>query len=420
MKKSKDMNYHIGLELRLYPDRRGQKIIKINSDISRRVYNILVGTNKEISDLNRYVDVDFTARKRVNFLKTYISSATNIKNMNPYMYDKFVDSDTIANAISDYKVAWNLFWKNPSTKPPKFHKKGYEEKYSTSNHYSRGKEGFNDGSIHFIGRNKLQLPKIGVVTVKGSLKMIDRVFNHKGETRITRATIKKDSIGRYFVTLSVASDTPFFEHNKTGAIVGIDVNLTNLYTDSNKKVVANPKIRRKAKKKLAKKQKKLSKMGDRAQKEDRSIYESKNYQKQRKKVARLQLRNAAYMEDYLHIQTKDIVESQDYIFVEDIKVKNMLKNQKLAYAISDVSWGKFFQQLEQKANSRGKIFMKVPAKNTTQTCNICGYVCKGKDYIALGIEEWVCPNCGSIRPRDYNAATNILSRGIEIISKNAK
>ena len=153
-------------------------------------------------------------------------------------------------------------------------------------------------------------------------------------------------------------------------------------------------------------------MKERAAKENRPLASSINYQEQRLRVARLQRQVSRSREDYVHVQTKRLVESQDLIVSEDLKVKNLLKNHNLAYSISDVSWGTFFVLLKQKADMYGKQYIRVPARNTTQTCSNCGHIMTGKDKIMLGVEEWVCPSCGAVHIRDYNAAKNILQRGM--------
>ena len=155
-------------------------------------------------------------------------------------------------------------------------------------------------------------------------------------------------------------------------------------------------------------------MKEGAVRDNRPLSEASNYQKQRLRTAVLQRKVSRSREDYLQVQTKRLVESQDLIVSEDLKVKNMLRNHKLAYGIADVSWGSFFILLSQKAALYGKEYMKVPAKDTTQTCSGCGHVMKGEEKIPLGVEEWTCPVCGIHHLRDYNSARNVLQRGLAV------
>ena len=239
------------------------------------------------------------------------------------------------------------------------------------------------------------------------------LLTHRQDTRVGTVTILKDNCGEYCAVLQLSSDTPFFDPlPKTGSSIGIDLNLTNLYTDSSGNVVENPKTGQKAARKLAKEQRRLSRMEQRAKKEDRPLQTSSNYQKQRIKTARLQRRAARSREDYLQVQTKRLVENQDRIVSEDLRVKDLLKNQRLAYSIADVSWGRFRELLAQKAEMYGKEYLAVPAAYTTQTCSCCGHILSGKERIPLGGEEWTCPECGAHHCRDHNAAVNILARGL--------
>ena len=128
----------------------------------------------------------------------------------------------------------------------------------------------------------------------------------------------------------------------------------------------------------------------------------------------LQQKTARCREDYLQVHAKRLVESQDLIVSEDLKVKSLLKNHKLAYSIADVSWGSFSALLKQKAELYGKEYIKVPAQYTTQTCSECGHIMKGKEKIRLGVNQWMCPVCGKKHNRDHNAAKVVLQRGFAI------
>ncbi|MBQ6518240.1 MAG: transposase [Anaerolineaceae bacterium] len=100
-------------------------------------------------------------------------------------------------------------------------------------------------------------------------------------------------------------------------------------------------------------------------------------------------------------------------------MKNLLKNHKLALSISEVGWSDFQSKLEYKSNVYGRTFIKVPPHNATQTCSVCGYVNKGAKKLTLKNREWVCPKCGTYHVRDYNAAKNILAKGLAILCDEA-
>ena len=107
-----------------------------------------------------------------------------------------------------------------------------------------------------------------------------------------------------------------------------------------------------------------------------------------------------------------MIKNHDMVFVEDLRVKNMLKNHKLAYAIADCAWASFVKKLEYKAELYGRVFAKVHAAGTTQTCSACGYEMKDTEKLTLSDREWKCPNCGIHHNRDHNSAINIKIRGL--------
>ena len=340
----------------------------------------------------------------------------------PFLNEKDVDSLAVDNAIKNHNRAWERFREVPGTGIPGFHKKSYAQSYQTNAHYKKDAAGWEDGNVHFVRRSAgeqvphfISLPMLGTIRFRCSGKVLAMLTSHKEDTRVGTITIRRDNCGDYYASLQLSSDIPFTDpFPKTGSCVGIDMNLTNLYTDSDGNVVPNPKYGRGMKKKLAKAQRKLSRMKEGAVRANRPLREASNYQKQRLRTAVLQRKVSRSREDYLQVQTKRLVESQDLIVSEDLKVKNMLRNHKLAYSIADVSWGSFFILLRQKAVLYGKEYMKVPAKDTTQTCSGCGHVMKGEEKIPLGTEEWTCPVCGIHHLRDYNSARNVLQRGLAV------
>lgn len=150
-----------------------------------------------------------------------------------------------------------------------------------------------------------------------------------------------------------------------------------------------------------------------AKESGRALRDCKNYQEQRKKVAKIQRQIARQREDYLHILSKREVENQDFLAAEDLKVKNLLKNHTLAKAVSDAGWRSFLTMLDYKASWYGKEFVLVPPQYTTQTCSNCGYVLKNEERLPLSVREWICPACRIHHNRDVNAAQNILNKALQ-------
>ena len=184
-------------------------------------------------------------------------------------------------------------------------------------------------------------------------------------------------------------------------------------------ITANPGFRKSEEKRLARLQHILSRKEVHAKKEGRSLYSSKNYQKLRRKIAKLQRKIARRRNDFQDNLSASLIKSHEMVCAEDLKVKNLSGNHKLAKAIQDASWGSFLLKLSIKANMYGTVFIKVPSYNTTQTCSNCGHVLKGKSKLTLSDREWVCPTCGVQHDRDHNAAKNILAKGMAAFGRTA-
>ena len=415
MKKMKDYNYHIGLKLRIYPSDKQKKIIKLNGGASRYIYNKLVADNNEIYELKKSSSFAVADRNRLEFLESIHSSKSNMLIMIPFLSQKEIDSDMIDNAIQNYKMAWNQYNKVKDTSVPTFRKKDNTYSYKTSNHYGKVRDnGLKDGSIYFIDNNHINLPKIGRIRFKGSKKLVDKLLNFPYEIRVGSTSIEMDNLGLCYISISLASDYPFYdEYDKTNSFLGIDLNLSNFLADSNDNIIDSPEFLKKSEAKLKKEQKRLSRKYEAAKKDKRKYYESKNYQDQRLKVAKIHKHVSNQRKDFYNVLANNLVKNHDYIFAEDLKIRNMIKNHKLAKAISDSGWRSFLVILEWTALKRNKSLILVDPKNTTQKCSTCGTISNEK--IVLGVEEWTCPNCGTYHIRDINAAINIKNKGLSLV-----
>lgn len=415
MKKMKDYNYHIGLKLRIYPSDKQKKIIKMNGGASRYIYNKLVADNNEIYELKKSSAFSIADRNRLEFLESIHKTKSNMLVMIPFLTQKEIDSDMICNAVQNYQNAWNQYNKVKGASVPTFHKKDNTYFYKTSNHYGKIRnDGLKDGSIYFIDENHINLPKIGRIRFKGSKKLVDKVLNFPYGIRVGSTSIEMDNLGLCYISISLASDYPFYDEcDKTNTSIGIDLNLSNFLADSNDNIIDSPKFLKKSEAKLRKEQKKLSRKYEAAKKDKRKYYECKNYQDQRLKVAKIYKHVSNQRKEFYNVLANDLVKNHDYIFAEDLKIKNMIKNHKLAKAISDSGWRSFLTILEWTAIKRNKTFILVDPKNTTQMCSVCGVISDEK--IILGIEEWTCPNCGKHHIRDINAAINIKNKGLSLV-----
>jgi len=291
---------------------------------------------------------------------------------------KEVDSLAFANAQLNLNKAYKNFFRDKSVGFPRFKsKKSNRHSYTTNN--QKGTVTIEDGYI--------KLPK---------LKSKVRVKQHRDFNGLIKScTVSKTSSGKYFI--SVLVETEIEPLPKAENKVGIDVGLKDFAICSNGEVFPNPKWLRKSEKRLAKLQKDLS----------RKAKGSSNRVKARLKVAKLHEKIANQRKDFLHKVSSKIVSENQAIAIEDLKVKNMLKNHCLAKAISEVSWSMFRTMLEYKSKWNGRDLVIAPSNYaSSQLCSDCGY--KNPQVKNLGLRNWTCPECRAVHERDINAAKNLL------------
>lgn len=255
------------------------------------------------------------------------------------------------------------------------------------------------------------------------------VVHHKVDGLIKSVTIEHVSSGYY--TATILYDVPD-NHVKPvlskGNTIGIDLGLTHLAITSEHEKYDNPKHYRKSQQKLRKEQKTLSRRFEQNVKQriydkngkcikiifHKPLEECKNYQKQRTKVAKIHHKIKQQRLDNLHKVSTTIVKNHDYIVMETLKVKNLMKNRKLSKSIADVGWSMFLNMLEYKTKRYGKQLIHIDQWfPSSQICSHCHHNSGKKP---LNVREWTCPNCHETHDRDINAAMNIKQKGLEIIS----
>ena len=418
MKKMSDLAYHYGLKMRIYPSSQQKKIIDLNGNIARTVYNKMVAIDQELYQLKQIKLPIASILLRIEELEKR-KNARNMSNHYPYMQDKNIDSLAKANAIQNYQKAWKMFRQVHRTGTPKFHKKGYRLSYQTNAQYGKSaKMDVYSATVKFLDNKHIKLPKLGRLRVAGSHR---RIIDKKKDIRIGTVTISKDSADRYFVSMQLGSDTPFVNKlARTNSQIGIDLNTKNFLTTSKGKIIDNPRYYRMIKGRLAKAQRTLSRRQRRAKKEKRSLRNSKNYQKQRRLVAKIHDKIRNQRNNFLNVNSTRLINNHDLIVAENLRSKNMLKNHALSLSISDVGWRSFLQKLAYKADLYQRTFIVVHPKNTTQTCHDCGFIMGSgnTEKLTLKDREWTCPACQTHHIRDVNAAKNILSKGLKQLEKS--
>lgn len=202
------------------------------------------------------------------------------------------------------------------------------------------------------------------------------------------------------------------EFPKTNSAIGIDLGITDFAILSNGQKINNNRFTSKMEKKLKREQRKLSRRALLAKKRGVKLYEARNYQKQRQKVARLYEKVSNQRNDFLNKLSTEIIKNHDIICIEDLNTKGMLRNHQLAKSISDVSWSSFVAKLQYKADWYGREIIKIDKWFlSSQICSECGHK-DGKK--PLKIREWTCPICHTHHDRDINASINILTEGLRI------
>ena len=346
---------------RIYPDAEQMQFFAKCFGCVRFVYN------RMLSD--RIEHYNLTGKSLNNTPAQYKSEFTWLKE---------VDRLALANAQMNLNTAYRNFFRDKSNGFPKFKsKKNNNFSYTTNNQ---------KGTV-YVENGYIKLPK---------LKSPVKIRQHRSfEGVIKSCTISKAPSGKYHISILV--ETEIQKLPASDMRVGIDVGIKDFAVLSNGEAYKNPKHLRKSEKRLAKLQRDLS----------RKQIGSSNRNKARIKVAKLHEKIANQRMDFLHKKSTEIIRKNQAIVIEDLKVKNLMKNHNLAKSIAEVSWSRFREMLDYKSRWYGReLIIAPPDYPSSQLCSDCGN--RSSQTKDLACRVYICPECGLEIDRDYNASLNLL------------
>lgn len=336
-------------------------------DICRDIYNSALGQRIDIYKKTKKSISFFDQKKRLPLIKKDFPEI------------KTVNSQTLQDVFNRLDKAYKAFFRRVKTGGkagfPRF------KNHNSYNSFTLTQTGYAlEGRylyIKHVGRFKLFLSR----SIEGDIKTV---------------TIRRMPTGKWFVAFS-CDNVPAKQFPQTNKEVGIDVGIKSFCVDSEGGIVENPKFFRNMEKQLRRRYRKLS----RRKKGSGRRYEA------RLLVAKAHEKVTNQRKDFLHKVSNKYISDFQTIFVEDLKIKNMVKNRHLSKSISDCSWGIFFQFLSYKAENAGRKVIRVNPNGTSQRCSTCGE----KVPKSLSVRTHCCPFCGLKIDRDLNAAINISQAG---------
>ena len=358
-------------KFRMYPNTEQVELLGKYFGCTRFVYNYFLNERMEQYKATQKSDNYYDQAKKLTLLKKH----------EEFVWLNEINSQTLQHSLRHLESAYLNFFRG-NAKFPRFKSR-------------KDRNSFVVPQFCSVVGNSISLPKF-----KSNIK-IKKHQEISGNVR--SMTVSKDCDGKYYV--AILTEQLYEPIQKSNKSVGIDLGLKDFVITSDGKVYKNHRYTKKYERKLSKAQRHLS----RKQKDSRS------FENQRRKVVKIHKKISNSRNDVLHKVSTELVRNYDIICCENLNVKGMIKNHKLAKHIADVSWGTFVNYLEYKCEREDKTLVKINRYfPSSQTCSDCGYI--NQSIKDLCVREWTCPKCGKHHNRDLNAAINILREGLTTLS----
>ncbi len=371
------MEIQRSFKFRIYPTKEQEEFLTNQFGGVRFIYNFF---------LNRRVE-DYLNNKKTSSYYKDAKFLTELKQKDGYEWLYEVSTDASQQSLRHLEVAYTRFFSKKSNFP-KFKKRN------------------NNQSIKFMQSFCIENYKLYIPKLKTGIKITQ---NKELPSKASSISISKTESGKYYASFccKIEQEILPLSNNK----VGIDLGIKDLLITSNGDHFSNPKLTKQFEKKLANKQRKLSKKKK----------GSNNRNKARIEVAKVYEKISNKRLDYLHKISRKLINENQVIIAEDLNISGMLRNHKLAKTIQDVSWYELIRQLKYKAEWYGRIFYQISTWfPSSKTCSKCHYIIES---MPLNLRSWICPRCNTKHDRDINAAKNILNKGLkdlEDLSKGLK
>ena len=372
------------IKIRIYPDSVQKDFISKQLGCCRLIYNKLLD----------YKKTQYEQNKQSISLSQLGKYLTNLKKQDDYSFLNNVYAMCLQQSLNDMIKAYDNFFKYHKGYPKFKSKKETKQSFRFTNYIFR----YNKKKIN--GNRITLIKQLQNILFKCSKKY--EIYLNHNQNKIHSVTLVKTSTEKYY--LSICIDYDIYQKEKLDTVIGLDLGIKDFIIDSNGNRYENKHFYKKQQTKLKKLQRQLSKKQK----------GSNNRNKIRIKIAKVHEKIRNQRLNYLHQITSKLVNENQVICIEDLNVKGMMSNHKLAKSIQELSLYEFRRQLEYKCKQYGRQLIIIDRfYPSSKTCHNCGHIYKD---LKLNEREWICPHCKSLIDRDYNAAQNILDEGLKYIN----